>query len=193
MTTSDPSHRTPTPGFLPPPSIPPRRSDAPGPLAPQDTPAEPAGFSPERALAEQLGALEAWTLVNERDSKKPLLRLCLLKLPAFLCAAAASAVASFGHMRAVVILGAVCALCIAIDAAWMGPGDVHKRAVRDLRQLQNAVKLRWDKTRLAHPDPRDHARTGEALAILDVIQARRDEISRYLASPPAGPGAEAMQ
>jgi hypothetical protein len=194
-------------GPLPPPSVPPMRGVSrsdytrdpvmglppPPEVSPFDPLAHssPVGFSPEKAVAEQLAALESWAETNEKDALAGVTRFWLLKGPAFICAVAASAAESFGQGRAVIVLGAVAALAIAIDAAWSGPAvQVNKRAIHDIRSLQNSVKLRWDKVRISHPDSKDPARSSEALAILDAIQARREEITRYLASPPAGPPAE---
>jgi hypothetical protein len=197
-----PPHRT---GPLPPPSVPPMRgsrsdrardaviSIPPPEVSPFDPLAHsaPVGFSPEKAVNDQLAALETWAQSNEKDAASGVARFWLLKGPAFVCAVAASAAESFGQGRAVIVLGAVAALAIAIDAAWSGPAvQVNKRAIHDIRGLQNSVKLKWDKVRISHPDPKDPSRSTEALAILDAIQSRRDEIARYLASPPSGPPAE---
>jgi hypothetical protein len=151
--------------------------------------AAPAGFSPDHAVAEQLSALESWALANERDARNGTLRFWLLKGVGFVCAVGASLAASYGQVRPVIILGAVVALAIAIDAALSGPTtQVNKRALQDIRNLQNSVKLKWDKVRISRHDTRDPARSAEALAILDTIQSKRDEIARYLASPQASPG-----
>jgi hypothetical protein len=166
---------------------------APPDVAPFDplTHSTPPGFSPDRAVAEQLAALENWADTNEKDALAGVTRFWLLKGPAFVCAVAASAAESFGQGRAVIVLGAIAALAIAIDAAWTGPAvQVNKRAIHDIRALQNAVKLKWDKVRISHPDSKDPARSSEALAILDTIQSRREEIARYLASPQSSPPAE---
>jgi hypothetical protein len=152
-----------------------------------------AGFSPEKAIAEQLVALEKWAVANEKDGRRAGRRFWLLKGPAFICAVAASGAESFGYAHAVTVLGAVAALAIAIDAAWSGPSNqVHFRALQDIRNLENAVKLKWDKVRLSHPDPKDAARSAVALAILDAIQTKRDQIARYLASPQAGAASETI-
>src|SRR6185295_12475045 len=148
----------------------------------------PPGFSPDKAVTEQLTALENWAQSNEKDALSGVTRFWLLKGPAFVCAVAASAAESFGQERAVIVLGAVAALAIAIDAAWSGPAvQVNRRAIHDIRSLQNAVKLKWDKVRISHPEAKDPARSSEALAILDQIQARREDITRYLASPQSSP------
>jgi hypothetical protein len=65
---------------------------------------------------------------------------------------------------------------------------VHQRAVFDLRELQNTLKLRWDKVCLAHPDASAPQRTAHALALLDQLQAKREEIGKYLGSAEASPG-----
>jgi hypothetical protein len=195
-------------GPLPPPSVPPMRGIARSeygrdpimglPTPPPDVNpfdplvhSAPVGFSPDKAVSEQLAALESWAETNEKDAMAGVTRFWLLKGPAFVCAVAASAAESFGQGRAVIVLGAVAALAIAIDAAWSGPAvQVNRRAIHDIRSLQNAVKLKWDKVRISHPDAKDPARSSEALAILDTIQARREEITRYLASPQSSPPIE---
>ena len=48
--------------------------------------------------------------------------------------------------------------------------------------FENTVRLRWDKVRLAHPDPMAAPRTAHALALLDMIQNRREEIGKYVGS-----------
>jgi hypothetical protein len=196
-----PPHRT---GPLPPPSVPPLRGISHshgttllGIAAPAETSFDPLlhgaapGFSPDRAVTDQLAALQNWAEANERDTVAGAVRFWLLKGPAFLCAVAASAAESFGQGRAVIVLGALAALAIAVDAAWSGPANsMHQRAIHDIRGLQNSIKLRWDKIRIMHPDAKDPARTAEALAILDTIQTKRDEIARYLGSPQTSPPAE---
>jgi hypothetical protein len=195
-----PPHRT---GPLPPPSAPPLRgvrSEHPhattllGVAAPPEGTFDPglhapgAGFSPDRAVSAQLAALENWARANERDSVTGAAQFWLLKGLAFLCAVAASAAESFGQGRAVIVLGALAALAIAIDAAWSGPATaVQKRAIHDIRSLQNSIKLRWDKIRIMHPDGKDPARTAEALDILDTVQSKRDDIARYLGSQTGPP------
>jgi hypothetical protein len=192
-------------GSLPPPVAPPRsrgaRSEPPPPVAgfPIDigaviaAPATAAGpaFSPEKAITEQLEALDRWVRANRRDGRRAALRYGLLKGPAFLCVVAALVAASLAEGRVVVILTALAALAIAIDTAWSGPSSqAHRRAIADIRDLENAVKLKWDKIRIAHPDPRDPSRSAEALAILDSIHQKRDAIGRSLASQQPSPPIE---
>src|SRR3954453_6236063 len=130
---STPPPRT---GSLPPPSLPPRRgarpegrevSLPPVPVAP-DPPSEPqigwlaqaaarAEFSPEKAVTDQLAALDTWAATTEEQAARVTARFWLLKGPAFVCAGGASTAESFGFGRAVIVLGSLAALAIAIDAA----------------------------------------------------------------------------
>jgi hypothetical protein len=152
---------------------------------------QPERFSPEKAVAEQLLALDSWVRRNERDRRLVALRFWLLKLPAFAGAVAASVCEAFGYGRAVIVLGAVAGLAIAVDSALSGPAQTpYQRAIQDIRNLQNSVKLKWDKVRILHPDPKEHARLEAALAILDAIQVRRNEIAKYFASPQTSPTSE---
>jgi hypothetical protein len=195
-------------GKLPPMAVPPVRS------APAQTetlpPSEPAPaasspaesfmgligaveerFSPEKAVAEQLLALDGWVRRNERDRRLVALRFWLLKLPAFVGAVGATVAEAYGYGRSVILLGAIAALAIAIDSALSGPAQTpYQRAIQDIRNLQNSVKLKWDKVRILHPDPSEPARTDAALAILDAIQVRRNEIAKYFASPQTSPTSE---
>src|SRR5215471_16359136 len=191
-------------GKLPPLAVPPPRSS---PASSENPPPEAAlgppesylgligagndRFSPEKAVTEQIVSLDGWVRRNERDRRKVALRFWLLKLPAFTGAVAASVLEAFGYGREVIVIGAVVAFAIAIDSALTGPSQTpYQRAIQDIRNLQNSVKLKWDKVRILHPDPKDNARLEAALAILDAIQVRRNEISKYFASPQTSPTAE---
>jgi hypothetical protein len=145
-------------------------------------------FSPDKAVNDQLATLDTWATTTEEQATQARARFWFLKGPAFTCAVGAPVFESFGYGHAVIVLGALAAIAIAVDAAWSGPTNpLLERAIRDIRNLQNTVKLRWDKVRIAHPEPKDPARTEEALAILDAVEATRDEISKYLANPQASP------
>jgi hypothetical protein len=163
------------------------RSDSEG------SPAEgfrPGSFAPETAIDEQIADLEHWAEANLNRDRKDKLRFWILRGLGFACASATALTAGFGHPRATIAFGVLAALCVAIDSAW--PSDsfrnVHRRAVYDLRELQNTLKLRWDKVRLAHPDPAAQQRTAHALALLDQVQNKREEIGKYLGSAEASPG-----
>ena len=150
----------------------------------------PGSFAPETAIDEQISDLERWADANLARDRKDKIRFWVLRGLAFSCASAAAALtAGLAHPVGAGFAG-VAALCVAIDAAW--PSDafrnVHRRAVYDLRELQNTLKLRWDKVRLAHPDPAAAQRTAHALALLDQVQNKREEIGKYLGSAEASPG-----
>ena len=115
---------------------------------------KPGAFAPETAIDEQIGDLERWALANLARDRKDKIRYWVLRGTACSSAIAAAISAGLAQPRPAMVFGALAALCVAIDAAW--PSDsfrnVHRRAVYDLRELQNTLKLRWDKVRLAHPD-----------------------------------------
>jgi hypothetical protein len=150
----------------------------------------PGSFAPETAIDEQIADLEHWAEANLNRDRKDKLRFWVLRGLAFLCAAGAATTSGLGQQKAGLVFGALAALCVAIDSAW--PSDsfrnVHRRAVYDLRELQNTLKLRWDKVRLAHPDASAPQRTAHALALLDQVQSKREEIGKYLGSSEASPG-----
>jgi hypothetical protein len=151
---------------------------------------KPGSFAPETAIDEQIADLEHWAEANLNRDRKDKLRFWVLRGLAFMSAAGAAVAAGLGQAKAAVILSALAAICVAIDSAW--PSDsfrnVHRRAVYDLRELQNTLKLRWDKVRLAHPDASAPQRTAHALALLDQVQNKREEIGKYLGSSEASPG-----
>ena len=106
-------------------------------------------------------------------------------------AAIAAAFGAVGKGPVVIAFGTVAALCIAIDSAWPSTAGRNplRRAIHDLRELQNTVRLKWDKVRLAHPDGDDKARTVHAMSLLDELQEKREEIGRYLGGAQASPTA----
>jgi hypothetical protein len=147
-------------------------------------------FSPDDALDDQIEELERWAAASERRDRAESVRFWILRGAAFVSAALAAASTPLGYAKAGLILAASAALFIAIDAAWPGssPRTPYRRAVYDLRQLQGTVKLRWDKVRLAYPSPTSPKRIGHALALLDGIQAKREEIGKYLGLAEASGG-----
>jgi hypothetical protein len=150
----------------------------------------PSGFSPERAIDEQIEELERWALANLRRDRGEKARFWTLRGVAFLGAAGAALAVGFSHPHAAIGACTLTALAIAVDSAWPGGAfkNPHQRAVHDLRELQNTIKLRWDKVRLAHGDPMAPQRIAHALALLDAVQAKREEIGKYLGSSEPSPG-----
>jgi hypothetical protein len=148
------------------------------------------GFAPESAIDDQIADLERWALANLARDRQGKLRFWVLRGIAFLGAAGAAVAAGFGVGKASIVLAGVSALAIAVDAAWPSSAfrNSHQRAVYDLRELQNTLKLRWDKVRLAHPDPQARERVAHALGLLDSVQAKREEIGKYLGNAEPSPG-----
>jgi hypothetical protein len=150
----------------------------------------PTGFSPERAIDEQIADLEAWALANLRRDRLEKVRFWALRGSAFVFSAGAAAAAGFTRPTLAIACAGLSALAVAVDAAWPGGAfkNPHQRAVHDLRELQNTIKLRWDKVRLAHHDPLAPQRIAHALALLDAVQAKREEIGKYLGNSEPSPG-----
>jgi hypothetical protein len=141
----------------------------------------PAGFAPETAIDDQIEDLERWAAANLRQDRSDKVRFWVLRGITFLGASGAAVAAGLALGKLAVGLGAAAALAIAIDSAWpVAFRNPSLRAVHDLRELQNMLKLRWDKVRLAHPDPTAPQRVAHAMAMLDAVQAKREEIGKYL-------------
>jgi len=145
-------------------------------------------FAPEAAIDEQIASLEAWAIANLHSEHKEIARFWVLRGIAFLAAVAAAAANPLQMAHWSVGAGAIAALAIAIDAAWPATADrvARRRAIHDLRDLQHTLKLKWDKVRLAYPDPNTPKRIAHALALLDATQAKREEISKYLGDATPG-------
>lgn len=186
---------------LPPPSLPPRSPSIPpepGPFRSEpplressdlDVPHVPPSFLPEKAINDQIEELERWAQINVRHDRNERLRFWILRGIAFLGAAGGAVAVALAAPKLGVALSAAAALAVAIDSAWPAPfRNPAMRAVHDLRELQNTLKLRWDKVRLAHPDPSAPQRVAHAMTMLDAVQAKREEIGKYLASAASSSG-----
>lgn len=150
----------------------------------------PGAFAPESAIDDQIADLERWALGNISRDRREKSRFWVLRGIAFLGAAGAAVAAGFAVGKLAIVLAGLAALAVAVDAAWPSGTfrNPHQRAVHDLRELQNTLKLRWDKVRLAHPDPAARERIAHALALLDSVQAKREEIGKYLGNAEPSPG-----
>lgn len=180
------SSEAPRSGFAPAPDVP--RFDT---EESQSSDARPlASFVPDSAIDEQIADLERWALGNLARDRREKLRFWVLRGIAFLGAAGAAVAAGFAVGKLAIVLAGLAALAIAVDSAWPSGAfkNPHQRAVYDLRELQNTLKLRWDKVRLAHPDPVARERIAHALALLDSVQAKREEIGKYLGNSEPSPG-----
>jgi len=145
-------------------------------------------FAPEQAIDEQIAALEAWVKANLKSETRELSRFWFFRGFAFLGAVAAVAGTAIPLHQLSIAGGGVAAFAVAIDAAWPATADrnARRRAIHDLRELQHTLKLKWDKVRLAYPDPNTPKRIAHALALLDATQTKREEISRYLGDATPG-------
>ncbi|HET7539949.1 MAG TPA: hypothetical protein VFK05_08755 [Polyangiaceae bacterium] len=150
----------------------------------------PGSFAPETAIDEQIQDLERWVQANLIHARNEKVRFWVLRGLAISGALLAALMAKHDSPQITILASVLCALCVAVDAAWPSNSfrNVHQRAVCDLRELQNTLKLRWDKVCLAHPDSSAPQRTAHALAMLDQVQSKREEIGRYLGSAEASPG-----
>jgi len=164
-------------------------------LAESDVPFPPGAFSPDDAIDEQIADLERWAVANEKREHVESIRFWALRGTAFTSAVAAAICGAFDVGRVGVVLAGIAALFIAIDSA--GPlsslRNPYRRAVYDLRSLQGTIKLKWDKVRLAYPNPTGARRVANALALLDAVQAKREDIGRYLGSAEASPKVRAAR
>lgn len=146
-------------------------------------------YSPEQSITSQIAALETWARAISAKEKTDAWRTWALKGIAFFGAVAGATAGVLAYPRVSIAAGVVTAIAVAVDAAWpiSGEAAARRRAVHDLRELQHTLKLKWDKVRLAYPDPLAVKRVAHALALLDSTQNKREEIGRYLgeASPTA--------
>jgi len=145
-------------------------------------------FAPETAIDEQVADLESWAIANLRKERRENQRFWMLRGLGFVAGVSAAAGGALQQPQVAVVGGGLAAVAVAIDAAWPTTSDRHarRRAIHDLRELQHTLKLKWDKVRLAYPDPHTPKRIAHALALLDATQAKREEISKYLGDETPG-------
>ena len=146
--------------------------------------------SPDKTIDDQIAALELWARSNLWRGRVESFRVWALRSVAFFASIGAAATAAMNMTDNAIACGCVAALAIAVDAGWPSAGDrvARRRATHDLRELQHALKLRWDKVRLAHPNPLSPKRVAHALVLLDAISAKREEIGKYLGDASPGVG-----
>jgi hypothetical protein len=144
--------------------------------------------SPDKTIDDQIAELELWARSTLWRSRLESVRIWALRSVAFFASIGAAAAAAMNLTNDAIACGCLAALAVAIDAGWPSAGDrvARRRATHDLRELQHALKLRWDKVRLAHPNPLSPKRVAHALVLLDAISAKREEIGKYLGD--ASPG-----
>lgn len=141
-----------------------------------------ADFSPEKSVQTAIIDLEDWARAILKQHRRDIARHWLLKAISFFAAVTTAAGGALSIPRLAVFSGIATAVAIAVDAAWPHSGDrnARLRAVHDLRELEHSLNLRWEKVRLAHPDPASIKRVAHALALLDAVHAKREHIGSYL-------------
>ena len=98
----------------------------------------------------------------------------------------------FGLGGVVIVLGALSAFCIALDAA--SPRgvlhNVHRRAFHDLRALQGRIKREWDQIKLTteQDSPEQKRAVAELIARFG---KKSDEIAEAIAAAEASLGVSA--
>ena len=144
--------------------------------------------SPDKTIDDQIAELELWARTTLWRTRIESVRIWVLRCVGFFASIGAAATAAMNMTNEAIACGCLAALAIAIDASWPSAGDrmARRRATHDLRELQHSLKLRWDKVRLAHPNPLSPKRVAHALVLLDAISAKREEVGRYLGD--ASPG-----
>jgi len=149
-----------------------------------------ATFSADDAVDRQIAGLEDWCRTAIWRERRDLIRFWVLRSIAFVGTTVASA-APFvpgapPHLP--LVAGTLAVVALATDSAWPETADrvSRHRAIRELRELQHTLRLRWDKVRLAHPERFSPKRIAHALALLDAAQAKREEIGGYLTDSSPG-------
>lgn len=152
--------------------------------------------APERTLWGQMDDLERWASSSLQRVRLEAWRIVLVRVLALASVLGAGVMADRGQAVLGTALAAGSALLVILDTAWPGLGSgrsVRQQAVHDLRELQNAAKIQWDRVRLTFRDPSDRKRVRHAMALLDALRSRREQIGRRLCdmapSPPLGRGA----
>jgi hypothetical protein len=151
---------------------------------------------PERTLSDQMDDLERWALGVQRRIRLEEWRAVLVRTGALACVLGAAVVVHHGRTTLGALLAALCALLMIVETAWPGLSSgrsVRQQAVNDLRELQHGAKLQWDRIRLTHADSTGRERAKYAVALLQAVRTRREQIARRLVgiepSPPIGKGA----
>lgn len=152
--------------------------------------AEDASFSADEAVDRQIAGLEAWCKAAIWRERRDLSRFWVLRSVTFMGVTVASAAPYLpGAPPALALVaGTLAVAALAVDSAWPPTGDrvSRHRAIRELRELQHTLRLKWDKVRLAHPERFSPKRIAHALALLDAAQAKREEIGTYLVDSSPG-------
>ena len=119
--------------------------DATAPRPVLNDPGTPPDQKAPRDLELLWAELEAWAESNERDARKATRGLWYWKTPAILTAALAGALAAMNYSVFAALSAGACAVFILVDG--IAPrGHLrgsYKRAVSDLRRLENQIAADW--------------------------------------------------
>lgn|GEM_PF-878564 len=152
--------------------------------------ADDAAFSADEAVDRQIAGLETWCRAALWRERSDLARFWILRTAAFVGVTVASAAPYLPGSSPALPLGAgtLAVVALGIDTAWPPSADrvARRRAIRELRELQHTLRLKWDKVRLAHPERFSPKRIAHALALLDAAQAKREEVGGYLTDSSPG-------
>jgi len=144
----------------------------------------PGDLDPEKALSAELEHLERWARAIVWGGRVEGLGSGLLRSLALLGSGAAAALALMGRQELVLPLCALAALAIAIHAASgrVTALAVHRRALCDIRDLENLLKIRWHKVRLVCSHVDSQKRLDAALQLMALLDENRKDIGRSLGS-----------
>jgi hypothetical protein len=152
-----------------------------------------ATFSAELTLAEQMDDLERWAVATQGRIKFETRRVALVRSLTMAFLLGAMATISAGLVRLGTALAVLGVLGMMVDVAWPGLSSgrgLRQQAVHALRDLQNSLKIDWDRVRLMYTDPANPKRTEHALGLLDMVRTQRGVIAHRLCdiepSPPLG-------
>src|SRR5512141_991142 len=125
-----------------------------------------ATFSPELSLAEQMDELERWAMATQGRLQVETLRVTLIRTLTLACLLGALVTVPLGAVTVAVALGVLAVIGMMLEVAWPGLSSgrsMRKEAVHALRELENTLKIDWDRVRLMVTDPADPKRVEHAL------------------------------
>jgi hypothetical protein len=144
----------------------------------------PGDLDPEKALGAELEHLERWARAIVWGGRFEGLRSVMLRSVALLGSGAAAALGLMGRQELVLPLCSLAALAIAMHAAAprVTALEVHRRALSDIRDLEDLLTIRWHKVRMVCSHVDSQKRLDSALQLMALLDETRKEIGRSLGS-----------
>ena len=139
-------------------------------------------------IETELDQLKTWAKNNELDARKDKRNFWALKIPAIVGGLSISALDYFGYGSAVIVVGLITSICVAIDGVHPRGSlyNVHKKAANELYGLQDKLGSQLDQLRIKHHDlDNEQCRTDASLLLMN-IQKEKDRINKYITSVEAG-------